>query len=205
MDMSHTVGSLSRAGGLPGESLEFGFLQWRPGSQLEGFRDSIAGLVSVVGEQGCGWEQSLESWYRFLVDPFPYQELERVSCYNNDTVELCRQPTTDANGERALDHELLAQRTAFLRANSALVIVMLTDENDCSTKVGKQNWIAASALDPMFRSTSACNTNPNDKCCHTCSTAPPEGCQADPICAESLATQAWITIPRTPTPPALSR
>ncbi|MEY4544318.1 MAG: hypothetical protein RL685_513 [Pseudomonadota bacterium] len=40
-------------------------------------------MVTEVGEDGCGWEASLESWYRFLIDPVPYGELVRVMCRNS--------------------------------------------------------------------------------------------------------------------------
>jgi hypothetical protein len=93
-------------------------------------------MVTEVGEDGCGWEASLKSWYRFLIDPVPYGELVRVMCRNSTSQALnCVQPATDSDNRILLDDTLLARRTAFLRDGSLVAIVMLTDENDCSTQV----------------------------------------------------------------------
>jgi hypothetical protein len=62
---------------------------------------------------------------------------------------------------------------------------MLSDENDCSMQVGNQTWVVAAIDDsrPMFRGSSTCETDPNDKCCYSCPLRAPEGCAEDPICA----------------------
>ena len=97
----------------------------------DSFHTIIDGLE--VGEQGCGWEASLESWYRFLVDPVPYQSLSRVVCRGStSTMSNCVQPSTGPDSRILLDDTLLAQRAAFLRDDSLVAIIMLTDENDCS-------------------------------------------------------------------------
>src|ERR1019366_5232418 len=75
------------------------------------------GLVTGVGEQGCGIEAQLESWYRFLVQPDPFQS---VSAANN---------VATFNG---VDATLLKQRHDFLRPDSLLAIIDLTDEDDSS-------------------------------------------------------------------------
>lgn len=87
-----------------------GFLAWDPQGKKDpageqdsnALRDDLARLVTGVGQTGCALEQPLESWYRFLIDP-----------------------DTD-------NADLVAQRNAFLRPDSLVAIVMLTDENDCS-------------------------------------------------------------------------
>src|SRR3954469_2542333 len=82
VDMAHLMGSLTR-GRNTGVNNQ-GFLEWRAGgpnpTDLSTFNVNFQRQVGAVGENGCGWEASLESWYRFLVDPVPYQKLARVQC-----------------------------------------------------------------------------------------------------------------------------
>jgi hypothetical protein len=44
---------------------------------------------------------------------------------------------------------------------------MLTDENDCSIQDQGYAWLIARSA-PMYRSTSACQSAPNDACCQSC-------------------------------------
>jgi len=85
-----------------------------------------------------------------------------------------------------VDDTLLAQRKAFLRPDSVLAIVMLTDENDCSIVDEGYGWLVTHTS-PIFRSTSAC-VNPNDQCCQSCGeVAAHAGCPAlasDSECAK---------------------
>jgi hypothetical protein len=163
-----------------------GFLEWRAGET--GFADFSADarrMLRAAGESGCGWEQSLEAWYRFLVDPIPYRSLARVPCPGSTSAALnCVQPETDGESRLLLDEVLLAQRAAFLRPDSTLAVVMLSDENDCSLQIGNQTWVVVAIEDqrPFFRGSSACAQDPNDKCCYSCPLLPPEGCAVDPIC-----------------------
>ena len=184
VDMAHLMGSLDRGRGT--SNTQEGFLAWRAGeTNLGQFNRNFQDMVASVGENGCGWEASLESWFRFLVDPFPYQQLARVPCPNSSSAApLCVQIPTDADGNIDVDDTLLAQRAAFLRPDSLVAIIMLTDENDCSMQVGSQTWVVAAIDDPrpMFRGSSACEDDPNAKCCYSCALEPPDGCQADPIC-----------------------
>jgi hypothetical protein len=91
------------------------------------------------------------------------------------------------------DTTLLAQRKAFLRPDSLVAIVMLSDENDCSIRDDGESWYVATLIDPtlgnyMPRASAACASNPNDPCCRSCATnetTPPAGCAAladDPVC-----------------------
>jgi hypothetical protein len=172
--------------------LSQGFLAWDPqhkdvppgesdASALEG---AAKQLVLGAGQVGCGYESQLESWYRFLVDPTPYQSI-----------------AVDASGRATpsgTDNALLAQRKAFLRPDSLLAIVMLSDENDCSTKEYGQFYLANQAKDPsnpskdfrMPRPRAVCATNPNDPCCVNCAQATPAGCPADPTCTGAPLTAA---------------
>jgi hypothetical protein len=115
-----------------------GFLAWDPNQvhtnvasasilepgekDLQQLTTSFQDMIQGAGSVGCGYEASLESWYRFLIDPLP--------------------PKTITNADvsagfgfvsvQGVDEELLAQRAQFLRPDSLVSIVMLTDENDCS-------------------------------------------------------------------------
>jgi hypothetical protein len=161
-----------------------GFLAWDPVQKLvpPGDRDpehlgrQFADMVTAAGERGCGYEASLEAWYRFLIDPEPPSSI-----------------SIDASGRSVAgpaDQELLAQRKAFLRPDSLVAIVMLTDENDCSIRDDEfGNWMANSSI-ALPRATSACDKDPNDRCCLPCvaSGGIPEGCtppSADAACKPS--------------------
>ena len=65
------------------------------------------------------------------------------------------------------DETLLAQRKAFLRPDSLVAIVMLSDENDCSIRDDSVGWFVGSQ-NRMPLSTSVCASNPNDPCCRSC-------------------------------------
>ena len=39
------------------------------------FSSRMRDIVAGVGQDGCGFEAPLEAWYRFLVDPEPYQTM----------------------------------------------------------------------------------------------------------------------------------
>lgn len=181
IDRAHLIGSLPR--GQVGAN-EYGFLEWRAASTVEAdFSVKFERMVERVDEKGCGWEASLESWYRFLVDPFPYRELVRVPCAGARSDALnCVQPETDAQGQIVLDEELLRQRAAFLRPDSLVAIIMLSDENDCSVAVGGSSWAVGDTLRRMNRASTACDENPNAQCCYPCGTRVPDGCAEDPSC-----------------------
>jgi hypothetical protein len=149
-----------------------GFLAWDPLQKLvpAGEKDptklgqEFGGMVQKAGEDGCGYEASLESWYRFLIDPEP---------------PLTVTSDTGRSVASGVDAELLAQRKAFLRPDSLVSIVMLTDENDCSI-IDEEfgHYIANGGKDFMPRGTAACEKDPNDRCCLPCTLegAVPDGC-----------------------------
>ncbi len=123
----------------------------------------FADHVVAVGEVGCGFESSLESWYRFLIDPAPYQRI------------LIPDPATGQGVKDGVDQELLDQRAMFLRSDSRVVVVMVTDENDCSIRAGGLGSLVATfnrdnSIFLMRRGTSVCETSPNDPCCFSCAT-----------------------------------
>jgi hypothetical protein len=139
-----------------------GFLKWDPQglasppgeSDVEAFADSLQTMITSVGEHGCGYEAQLESVYRFLVDPAPPHTVEVPPGFSTAFV-------TDVSAT------VLAQRAAFLRPDSSVVVLMLTDENDCSIQDEGYGWLIGRAA-PMYRGTSACLTDPNSFCCQSC-------------------------------------
>jgi hypothetical protein len=163
-----------------------GFLAWDPAGVNvppgDGSAASLTGnfveMVKGAGDQGCGFESQLESVYRFLVDPDPYATIAVVG------------GKAVAQGT---DATVLQNRADFLRPDSALVILLLTDENDCSTRESGQFFLAgqASSLDGSMsafhlpRARVECASNPNDPCCASCGQVTPAGCSptaTDPVC-----------------------
>jgi len=179
-DMAHVLGSTER--GAVASMNGQGFLEWREGADEAAFERDITATITAAGHTGCGYEASLEAWYRFLIEPKPYASLARVPCSPGATTTDCIGPTTDPEGQPLLDQTLLAQRSAFLRPDSLLMIVSLSDENDCSIRVGGSSWLMSSFEQRMPAAASACATNPNAECCYACGARPPAGCSADPIC-----------------------
>lgn len=148
-----------------------GFLRWNGGGQQE--QDTLvqafSSHVAGVAETGCGYEAVLESWYRFLIDPEPPLDMELDD--NQQAV-----PT-------GINQPLLEQRAAFLRPDSLVAIIMLTDEDDCSVIDGGSNWVMANPTG--FRMSVAshhCEEDPNHACCHSCRSAAPAGCDPSPAC-----------------------
>jgi hypothetical protein len=161
-----------------------GFLAWDPGHALRPPGDSdlamltakLTGIMEGIGTSGCGYEAPLESFYRFLVDPDPYQAISIVDG------KAMPQGTDDV---------VLQQRSDFLRPDSALVIVMITDENDCSTREGGRYYLSNQTLYPdgshyhLPRARSECARDLDDPCCSSCGSTPAAGCppnEADSVC-----------------------
>jgi hypothetical protein len=168
-DMGHLL-TRDIGGGPVATYDNLGFLWWGPSLQLtppaEGneaiFIASVTELVQGAGAVGCGLPSQLESWYRFLVEPEPYLTIEPV---NNQAVA------------QGTDTALLEQRRQFLRPDSLLAIVMLSDDNDCSIRDGGQYYYAARGNNyHLPRAQSACATNPNDPCCRSCGEPAGDGC-----------------------------
>ncbi|MFO0618209.1 MAG: hypothetical protein U0414_36790 [Polyangiaceae bacterium] len=149
---------------------EQGFLAWDPNQERGGegdsgkFSSTLKNMVEGVSDGGCGFEMQLESVYRFLVDPHPHKIV------------------TAGVPEAADDQEVLDARKQFLREDSLVAVIMLTDENDCSFKPTKKAFdMIGAQTNP--RSSSICATQPNDKCCYACGDGPPAGCSNDANCA----------------------
>ena len=139
-------------------------------TDINAFVSNAEKLVQGVGQAGCGLEAQLESAYRFLVQPDPWAG---ISVTNTNQAQY-----------DGIDTEVLAQRKAFLRPDSLVVVVMLTDEDDSSPdprSVGGQGWAFSANQFPgstVFRAdgktttaprpTSACATDPASADCTSC-------------------------------------
>ncbi|MBI5531429.1 MAG: hypothetical protein HY898_01860 [Deltaproteobacteria bacterium] len=169
-----------------------GFLFWDPSqvgtppgeADYGALSTSLASLVTGAGQDGCGFESSLEAWYRFLVDPAPYQTLVPYNCLTNQPEPSSGQ----CRGPQGVDSVVLTQRADFLRPDSLVAIVMLTDEDDCSVKDASQNYIALQAYSGqnpwhLPRATSACATDPASANCMSCVQG---DFSSDPECSKGL-------------------
>ena len=164
-----------------------GFLAWDPAQtdvppgQSDGTAYAVGAedLVTGAGQIGCAYGSQLESWYRFLVDPAPYQSISVVG-------GLAVQSGVDA--------ALLTQRGSFLRPDSLVAILMLSDADDCSIRESGGYYLDAQLGDPadagapyhLPRPRAECATNPDDPCCRSCG-AVQTGCPPDPTCASGPA------------------
>jgi hypothetical protein len=121
----------------------------------------LGAMVKGVGVFGCGLESQLESWYRFLIQPDPYQTIGT---------------TKDSGGNlhgvwQGVDQTIIQERADFLRPDSIVLIVDLSDENDSEIDVRSigglgVNWMAA-GFNPVG-GTSACATDPGSPSCQSC-------------------------------------
>jgi hypothetical protein len=117
-------------------------------------------LVGGTGVFGCGIESQLESWYRFLVQPDPYQSIATKGALGNATGSWSN-----------VDSTILQQRHDFLRPDSLVLVVVLSDENDSEIDVRSigglgVNWMAAAFNPP--KGTSACASSPGSGACQSC-------------------------------------
>jgi hypothetical protein len=162
---------------------DLGFLAWDPAqklnppgtSQVSDLAMAATSLVTGDGQLGCGFESQNESWYRFLVDPTPYGSISLV----NNQVQVS-----------GIDQALLAQRKAFLRPDSLLVIVNLSDETDTSLKEYSSYPLFAAPELHLPHPSAGCNfgtadPTPSAACCYSCGQVPPPGCGPDPACTSS--------------------
>jgi hypothetical protein len=135
-----------------------------PGTLIGDFTAMIEG----VHEHGCGFEAQNEAWYRFLVQPDPFDQIQ-------------------INGTRAsltgLDSVILQQRAAFLRPDSLLAVIVVTDENEEVSNplsISGQGWLYQTSPflgSPTYgapegtvecQSTPGPMSGPNDPNCTSC-------------------------------------
>lgn len=132
-DRGHLLNPTGVAGAEPG------FLSFGTGTNDTADLDTLAtrtgDIIRGIGQDGCGIEMQLEAMYRFVSDPTP----------SAVTLDALKQ----AQYAPAIDYDLLAQRKAFFRPDSAVAIIMLTDEDD-----GSIDPLAISGFGYAFVSTS---------------------------------------------------
>ncbi len=161
-----------------------GFLAWYPSVTANDGKDAgapapiqaavqletdFSDLVAGVHEYGCGIESQLESWYRFLVQPDPYASLAIDTSHHAQWV--------------GVDTTILKQRHDFLRPDSLVAVIVLTDENDSEIDVRSLGGLGYQFMGGSWhppRGTSACAANPNDPACKPC----PDAGSSDPACAK---------------------
>ncbi len=165
---------------------------------VKGMETAVSCIVQSAAEDGCGYEAQLESIYHFLVDPAPYATADADcgadgrSCPNSARVTA-----------KGLDAELLKERAAFLRPDSLLAVLMLTDENDGSVRVGDYGWVPlVKAGGGMQQAWAGCADVPDDLepqssadyaqlkskwNCQSCMFPPAAGVPADPHCGATWA------------------
>lgn len=174
------------AGGVVPTYQDLGFLAWDPNQVAdppgEGDQEALASALRDVvlgaGGDGCAFPAPLEAVRRFLVDPAPPLELVREG---------------EVTVPRGVDEELLALRDAFLRPDSAVLVVVVTDRDDCSLAYGPEApgaYRVAQTLggdgEParMRRAREECVADPDDPCCAPCGEAGPS-CPPSPLCSAS--------------------
>jgi hypothetical protein len=136
---------------------------------LEG---DFGSLVAGVGVFGCGIESQMESWYRFLVQPDPYET-------------LALDMTQTVSGQHpaqwvGVDSTIIQERHDFLRPDSLVAVVVLSDENDSEIDVRSLGGLGYFFMRTGFappHGTSACATNPLSASCVSCAPG-----STDPAC-----------------------
>jgi len=170
-----------------------GFLNWTgAGDSTAVIVAPFTSMVRGIGQHGCGFEAQLESIYRFLIDPDPYNSL---------SVDVTRNPPLGVQVLNGTDMALLKQRADFLRPDSLVAVIALTDENDCSAADinGGQGFYSLQpaaglpSVSVLGHGTSMCLINPNDPCCFNCGQPAKPGCPdpaRDPECLKG----AWSAV-----------
>lgn len=164
-----------------------GWLEHTRSQDVDTFVSNAEALVTGVGQTGCGLEAQLESAYHFLVQPDPW-----------DTVGVTASGLAEYGG---IDEAILAQRAGFLRPDSLVAVVLLTDEDDSSVdpfSARGQGWAFANNTfpgSPVLRSdgktttapraTSVCATNPGSPDCTSCGFAATCN-KSDPQCQKII-------------------
>jgi hypothetical protein len=123
-----------------------GFLAWFPDveknkgkkSSPGGIKDpnrlaeSVQKVVETAGEKGAGLEAQLESVYRFLIQPDPWNVVERGGTL------------------KGVSGQVLKQRREFLRNDSLVAVIMLTDEDDSSVDPVSVNGSGFAYMSDVF-------------------------------------------------------
>jgi hypothetical protein len=190
-DKAHLL-ARKAGGGTVAAAGALGFLAWYPdveqnrnkarhpdppvpaSGDLDALGAAFKELVVGVGQRGCGLEAQLESVYRFLVQPDPWTSI----AVNAETGKA------SYGAPDQVDVELLRQRAAFLRPDSLVAVILLTDEDDSSAdplSFDGTGWVFGDDH-RVSRGTSVCATTPASADCTSCEVV--RTCDAkDPACA----------------------
>ncbi|MCL2777056.1 MAG: hypothetical protein FWD73_03560 [Polyangiaceae bacterium] len=171
------------------------FLAWFPSNQgdparhpappvpaianFDTLQSDFQSIVAADGQAGCAFESQIESVYHFLVQPDPWTTII--------TTNFGGSLQADLGGPENIDAILLKQRSDFLRSDSLVAVIMLTDEDDSSVDplsfggTGFQfmnfNFAGSTVTrDPSAtttgttapRATNACATDPASPNCMSC-------------------------------------
>ncbi|HLK35144.1 MAG TPA: hypothetical protein VKU41_00240 [Polyangiaceae bacterium] len=96
----------------------------------------FTGMVQGVHEHGCGFESQNEAWYRFLVQPDPFNAIQ----LKGQTAQLS-----------GVDPVIIQQRADFLRPDSLVAVIVVTDENEevaDPLAIGGQGWVFENSTFP---------------------------------------------------------
>src|SRR5579872_1224354 len=96
----------------------------------------FTGMVQGVHDHGCGFVGSNEAFYRFLIQPDPFNTITKTG----DTAQLS-----------GIDATVLQQRADFLRPDSVVVVVVVTQKSESladPTALGGQGWTFANSVFP---------------------------------------------------------
>jgi hypothetical protein len=125
-------------------------------------------LVTGTHAYGCGIESQLETWYRFLVQPDPY-----------DSIEVIDKHATWQN----VDRTIIRQRHDFLRPDSLVAIIVLSDENDSEIDVRSLAGTGYRFMDKEYeppRASGICASDPGSPQCVSCLVNPSDAnCKID--------------------------
>jgi hypothetical protein len=130
-------------------------------------------LIAGIHEHGCGFEAQNEAWYRFLIQPDPFASISKPD-------------GTHAQLD-GIDATILKQRADFLRPDSLVAVIVVTDENEevaDPLSIGGVGWVYENTTFPFSGSpgpapegTIECGkldannpstTGPNDPNCQSC-------------------------------------
>jgi len=179
-DAAHLLDRAAGGGAVAGVTQQH-FVAYQAGGDVDAAVRATQEIVRGVGATGCGLEAQLEAAYRFLVEPTPPLTIDTTG------------PAAVAKG---IDRELLAQRRAFLRPDSTVAVVLITDEDDSWAdpySIKGQGWVYGAMTFPGStqtraggigttapRGTAACLTDPTSPQCTSCAFA-----KSDPSCTDN--------------------
>ena len=116
-------------------------------------------VVQSIGHDGCSKPETWEALYHFLIDPQPYLTAD-VKCTRGPVGDTCGTNKIEVVG---VDEEILRERSLFLRRDSYVAIVVVSNQNDASLKPAQLNWLPwGYAAGQMQRGWKGCGAIPDD-------------------------------------------